>query len=56
MSTILVTGGAGFIGSNLCRRLLDNLQNHVICFDNFTTGNINVNCKNKLHIFPNQIA
>lgn len=41
MSTILVTGGAGFIGSNLCRRLLDNLQNHVICFDNFTTGNIN---------------
>lgn len=41
MSTILVTGGAGFIGSNLCRRLLDNLQNYVICFDNFTTGNIN---------------
>lgn len=41
MSTILVTGGAGFIGSNLCRRLLDNLQNHVICFDNLTTGNIN---------------
>lgn len=41
MSTILVTGGAGFIGSNLCRRLLDNLQNHVICFDNFMTGNIN---------------
>lgn len=41
MSTILVTGGAGFIGSNLCRRLLDNLQNHVICFDNLTNGNIN---------------
>lgn len=41
MSTILVTGGAGFIGSNLCRRLLYNLQNHVICFDNLTTGNIN---------------
>ena len=40
MSTILVTGGAGFIGSNLCRRLLDNLQNQVICFDNLTTGNI----------------
>ncbi len=35
---ILVTGGAGFLGSNLCRKLVDNGHN-VICVDNFSTGN-----------------
>lgn len=35
--TVLVTGGAGFIGSNLCRDLLQ-YHNKVICFDNFSTG------------------
>lgn len=34
---ILVTGGAGFIGSHLCRRLLDE-DHEVICLDNFFTG------------------
>ena len=34
---ILVTGGAGFIGSHLCKRLLE--ENHeVLCVDNFFTG------------------
>ena len=33
----LVTGGAGFIGSNLCHRLLSEGA-HVICVDNFQTG------------------
>lgn len=34
---ILVSGGAGFIPSHLCKRLLDE-GNYVICIDNFTTG------------------
>ena len=37
MKKILVTGGAGFIGNHLCRRLL-NEGNYVICLDNFFTG------------------
>lgn len=34
---ILVTGGAGFIGSNLCEHLLQ-YNNKVVCLDNFATG------------------
>ena len=34
---ILVTGGAGFLGSNLCRKLLLE-DNEVICVDNLYTG------------------
>ncbi len=37
MTRVLVTGGAGFIGSHLCRSLLAN-GNEVICLDNFFTG------------------
>lgn len=35
--TILVTGGAGFLGSHLCERLIEQ-GNDVICVDNFFTG------------------
>lgn len=35
---VLVTGGAGFIGSHLCEALLDR-GNEVLCLDNFFTGN-----------------
>ena len=41
---ILVTGGAGFIGSNLVKRLVDN-NNSVIVLDNYSSGSLN-NLKN----------
>lgn len=38
MKRVLVTGGAGFIGSHLCKKLLQN-GNEVLCVDNYFTGN-----------------
>lgn len=49
MKTILVTGGAGFIGSNLCERLLVE-GNRVICIDNLYSGNI----ENIKHLLENE--
>lgn len=40
MKKILVTGGAGFVGSHLCERLLKE-GNEVICLDNYFTGSKN---------------
>lgn len=37
MKRILITGGAGFVGSHLCKRLL-NEGNEIICLDNYFTG------------------
>ena len=38
MKTILIAGGAGFLGSNLCKKLIK--DNIVICLDNLITGNM----------------
>lgn len=48
MKRILVTGGAGFIGSHLCERLLDE-GNDVLCLDNYFTGSK----KNIVHLMGN---
>lgn len=48
MKRILVTGGAGFLGSHLCERLI-NEGNEVICVDNFFTGNK----QNVIHLIGN---
>jgi UDP-glucuronate decarboxylase len=37
MNRVLVTGGAGFLGSHLCDRLIDDGMD-VLCVDNFFTG------------------
>jgi len=49
MKRILVTGGAGFLGSHLCSRLLAE-GNEVICLDNFYTGRK----KNILHLMDSK--
>ena len=40
MTKYLVTGGAGFIGSHLCEKLLND-GHEVVCIDNFYNGNLN---------------
>ena len=48
MKKILVTGGAGFVGSHLCERLLKE-GNEVICLDNYFTGSK----QNIIHLIDN---
>ncbi|MES2341780.1 MAG: UDP-glucuronic acid decarboxylase family protein [Pseudomonadota bacterium] len=48
MKRILVTGGAGFVGSHLCERLLD-AGHEVLCVDNYYTGSR----RNVAHLLPN---
>jgi UDP-glucuronate decarboxylase len=49
MKRILITGGAGFIGSHLCERLL-NEGNEVVCLDNYFTGSK----QNIIHLLDNR--
>ncbi|MDD4430729.1 MAG: NAD-dependent epimerase/dehydratase family protein, partial [Bacteroidales bacterium] len=48
MKRILVTGGAGFLGSHLCDQLLAR-GNDVICLDNYFTGSK----QNVIHLLDN---
>ena len=48
MARILITGGAGFIGSHLCERFLAE-GDEVVCMDNLITGHVD----NVAHLFPN---
>lgn len=50
MKKILITGGAGFVGSHLCERLLSE-GNEIICLDNYFTGNKN----NIIHLMDNPL-
>jgi UDP-glucuronate decarboxylase len=38
MKNIVVTGGAGFLGRHICKRMMQNANVHVYCIDNFVTG------------------
>ena len=50
MKQILITGGAGFIGSNICEKLLQD-GNRIICVDNLYTGNM----ENIKHLLKNPL-
>ena len=54
MANILVTGGAGFIGSNLCEALLQE-GHEVVCLDNFATGKME-NIQPLLDNFPDRFT
>ena len=49
MSKVMITGGAGFIGSHLCERFLAD-GHEVLCVDNFITGNPD----NIAHLLPDK--
>ncbi len=51
MRRSLVTGGAGFLGSHLCARLVED-GHHVICLDNFQTGRV----ENVAHLMEGELA
>lgn len=53
MKKILVTGGAGFIGSNLCERLVLDKNNKVYSLDNYFTGSKDNHIENVIYIEGN---
>ncbi|MBK2357530.1 NAD-dependent epimerase/dehydratase family protein [Francisella hispaniensis] len=53
MKKVLVTGGAGFIGSHLCQRLSEKTNSEVYSLDNYFTGNKSNHIKNVTYIRGN---
>ena len=55
MKKILITGGAGFIGSHLCEFLAKDLENQVVSLDNYFTGSENNHVENVKYIVGSTI-
>ena len=53
MTNILVTGGAGFVGSNLCERLAADPNNKVLSVDNYSTGRVTNHVANVIYLNKN---
>ena len=54
--TILVAGGAGFIGSNLLHNLIDIYDNNIICIDSLTYAANEKNIPNFIKLYPYDIS
>ncbi len=55
MKKILVTGGAGFVGSNLCEKLAEDKNNEVYSLDNYFTGSKDNHVPNVIYIEGNTV-
>ena len=56
MNKIIVTGGAGFIGSNLVKRLLDDGAEEILVIDDFSTGKKeNLHDSSKVHLIESKL-
>ena len=49
-NNILVTGGAGFVGSHLCERLSQDVKNNVVSLDNYFTGRVENHVSNVTYV------
>jgi UDP-glucose 4-epimerase len=52
---ILVTGGAGFIGSHLCEELIKDVDNYVVSLDNYSSGSVDNHIKGVKYIHGDSI-
>ena len=56
MNKVIVTGGAGFIGSNLVKRLLDDGIDEILVIDDFSTGKReNLHSSSKIHLIESRL-